>query len=333
MRFKDVFGQETIKKNLQRAIQTGRISHAYILNGEKGMGKHDMAEAFAAALLCERHGEDACGECRNCRRVAERNHPDVIWIRPQDKEKAILAREIRERLNNDMAIRPYESDHKIYIIEEAHNLRREGQNAILKTIEEPPEYGIVLLLADNLQGLLPTILSRCVKLDFVPEKDSKICARLEERGISHDQASMLAAYALGNLGKAIRMAEDEEFIDLHSDVMDLIKNVSGYDDADVLQRAEYLSEKYKGRLNEMIDLLEVWYRDVLLYKSTDRAEGLMLGSMGFQIRQHAKAQSFRQLGNINEAIKIANERARSKSADSSGRLITEQLLLSIKENS
>ena len=146
MRFSEVFGQELIKENLMRAISIKKMSHAYILNGEKGMGKRDLAEAFAAALLCEEHGKDSCGQCRTCRRIDGHNHPDVITIEPEKGKDTIATRDIKSKLVGDISIRPYESEYKVYIIPNAHLLNRESQNAILKTIEEPPEYAIVLLL-------------------------------------------------------------------------------------------------------------------------------------------------------------------------------------------
>lgn len=330
MRFSEVFGQEIIKENLIRSIKKNKMSHAYILNGERGMGKSDLAEAFAAALLCENHGDDSCGECRTCRRIDSHNHPDVIRLQTEGKDQ-ISVKDIKSRLNGDISIRPYESDYKIYIIPNAHLLNRECQNAILKTIEEPPEYAIIFLLADNIEGLLPTILSRCVKLDLAPVDNESIKNRImQEPGMSEDRAAVIAAYALGNIGKALTLANDEVFIKLMDDVVEMLKEIPQYSDASVLSKAQYFDTNYKDRLEDLIDLLEVWYRDVLLYKSTDSAEGLMIDALRYQVRQHAKAESYKGIGIICDEISIAKRRVKS---NANNRLAVEQLLFCIREYS
>ena len=159
--FEEIIGHKQMIEHLKNAIQLEKVSHAYIFEGEKGCGKKTVSEAFAAALQCEhqKEGTDACGTCRSCRQAANKNHPDIIHI-IHEKPNSIGVEEIREQVVNDIQIKPYSSKYKIYIISEAEKLTAQAQNALLKTIEEPPSYGIIILLTNNASVLLPTILSR-----------------------------------------------------------------------------------------------------------------------------------------------------------------------------
>ena len=146
--FKDIVGHEQIITHLKNAIHMQKISHAYILNGEKSMGKMMIAKSFAMTLQCEMQEEEPCMNCRSCRQAKEQNQPDIIYVR-HDKSNTISVDDIRHQLNNDVVIKPYSSKYKIYIIDEAEKMSIQAQNALLKTIEEPPAYGIILLLTKS----------------------------------------------------------------------------------------------------------------------------------------------------------------------------------------
>ena len=159
MGFETLLGNRQLKDNLTASLSKQHISHFYLISGPKGSGKHTLAKLLAAAILC---GDEArpCLHCRNCRRVMEGNHPDFITVEdPEHKNVAVrIVREYRE----DMFIRPNESEHKIYLFPQ--ELGTEGQNALLKILEEPPPYGVFILLSDNPEKLLPTVRSRCTEL-------------------------------------------------------------------------------------------------------------------------------------------------------------------------
>ena len=156
--FKDILGHEQIKEHFQNAVRTGSVSHAYILSGEAGMGRKSLANAFALSLLCEKGLPDPCMKCHACRQVLSGNHPDLIYV-THEKPASIGVDDIRRQINDTILIRPYSSYYKIYIVDEAEKMTVQAQNALLKTIEEPPSYGIILLLATNPDVFLPTILS------------------------------------------------------------------------------------------------------------------------------------------------------------------------------
>ena len=167
--FSDIYGYETIKEHLQSAISMGKVSHAYVISGGLGSGKKLIASTFAQTLQCEAGGVEPCGVCHSCVQAAGRNQPDIIWV-GHEKPGSIGVDDIRDQLVSDMQIKPYSSPYKIYIIDEADKLTVAAQNAMLKTIEEPPAYGIVILLANNPDVFLQTILSRKFSLENLCER-------------------------------------------------------------------------------------------------------------------------------------------------------------------
>ena len=180
--FKDVVGHKNIIKYIQNAVTADAVSHAYILNGERGSGKKLLANLFAMSLQCENRDEDgdACGKCRSCRQAAGGNQPDIIRIM-HEKPNTIGVGDIRTQVNDDIMIRPYSSKYKIYIIADADMMSVEAQNALLKTIEEPPEYAVIMLLTENAETLLPTIRSRCVMMKLRNIKDQLVKKYLMEQ--------------------------------------------------------------------------------------------------------------------------------------------------------
>lgn len=171
--FQDIYGQEQIKEHLQNALSTGKVSHAYILNGEKSSGKEFIAKVFAMALQCEEDGKEPCQKCHSCRQALSGNHPDIIRV-IHEKPNTISVDDIRTQVNGDVAIKPYSGKYKVYILSEAEKMTAQAQNALLKTLEEPPEYAVIMLLTSNVNALLPTIVSRCVTLDMKPVPDEVV---------------------------------------------------------------------------------------------------------------------------------------------------------------
>ena len=181
-RFSDIIGQDMIKEHLQGALSTGKTSHAYIIHGEKSSGKEFIAHLFAMALQCEQQGTEPCGECAACKQALSKNHPDIIRV-SHEKPNTIGVDDIRQQVNGDIVIKPYKGPKKIYIINEAEKMNVAAQNALLKTLEEPPEYGVIILLTTNVEAFLQTIVSRCIVLTMKPVRDSLILDYLIESNI------------------------------------------------------------------------------------------------------------------------------------------------------
>ena len=193
--FQDIIGQEQICEHLQTALKLQKVSHAYIINGERNSGKKFIARIFAMALQCTGEGEKPCQVCRSCRQALSENHPDIIRI-THEKPNSIGVEDIRTQVNNDMGIKPYQGPYKVYLIEEAEKMTVQAQNALLKTLEEPPEYGVIILMTSSLEALLPTIQSRCVLLNMrqIYERDGNHgadCSSPQDYGVSarHDGLS------------------------------------------------------------------------------------------------------------------------------------------------
>ena len=184
--FHDIIGHDDIIRHLKNAIETGKVSHSYIFTGEPGSGKKLLAGTFAAALQCESGESEPCMTCDSCKKVIGKNHPDIITV-THEKPGSISIDEVRDQVVRDVDIKPYCSPYKIYIIPDAEMMTVQAQNAILKTIEEPPEYAVIMLLTSNIDSLLPTIRSRCVRLDLKVVDDSLVKEYLME----HEDASVL----------------------------------------------------------------------------------------------------------------------------------------------
>ena len=161
--FKDVVGHKDIINYISNAVAMDQVSHAYILNGERGAGKKMLALLFAMTLLCEKKGPGPCNECHSCKQAESGNHPDIIRV-THEKPNSIGVDDIRVQVNNTVMIKPYQGPYKVYIIDRADLMTVEAQNALLKTIEEPPQYTVIMLLTENADLLLPTVTSRCVML-------------------------------------------------------------------------------------------------------------------------------------------------------------------------
>ena len=231
--FDDIRGQEGVVSHFKNAIKLNKISHAYIINGEKGMGKKTIAKAFSMTLMCERHGESPCMECHACRQAMTDNNPDIRWV-THEKPNVISVDEIREQINTDVQIKPYSSNYKIYIVDDADKMNQAAQNALLKTIEEPPLYVVILLLTGNKDMLLSTILSRCVSMELRPLKREQVEQYLMEKaGIVDYKAKEVSEFAGGNIGKAVKMASSDDFMELKESVVRLAKNIGKMTTADI----------------------------------------------------------------------------------------------------
>ena len=309
--FKDIIGQESIKKHLQTAIKTGNLSHAYIINGEYGSGRQTIASALAKTIQCQSKTDDtdACGVCTSCKQAESHNHPDIKYI-THDKT-SISVNDIREQLNNDISIKPYSSEYKIYIIPDANKMTEQAQNALLKTIEEPPVYAIIILLTENCDSLLPTIRSRCVTLAMNPVEKDKICTYLENKfQLEPEQAQIAANYCQGNIGKAIRFASSSDFIEMKNQVLKLLKNLDSMDIASIIDTIKEFST-HKNDINDYLDLLLLWYRDVLMFKVTKDANLLLYSDEYSAISEQATKRDYENIENIIAAIDKAKVRLKA----------------------
>ncbi len=326
--FKDVLGHEHLVEHLQSAITMGKVSHAYILDGEKGAGKNFLADIFAAALQCEKSESEPCGNCTSCKQAEGRNHPDIIRV-THEKPNTISVDDIRQQLCGDIMIKPYKGPYKIYIVDEAEKMNVQAQNALLKTIEEPPAYAVILLLTTNAESFLPTILSRCVTLHLKPAKDSVVRKYLMEQvKIPDYQADICVSFAQGNVGKAKRLALSEEFGEMKEHAVHLLKYIQDMDISELINSMHKITE-FKTDISDYLDLLMVWYRDVLLYKATWNPSSIVFSDEIMIIEKMASRSSYEGIEIILKALDKAKIRL---NANVNFDLTMELLLLTMKEN-
>lgn len=326
--FHDILGHEQIIAHLQNAIEEDKVSHAYIFNGAEASGKMMLAEAFAMALQCEGEGKRPCLECRSCRQAADHNQPDIIYV-SHEKPNTIGVDDIRTQINNDIDIKPYSSRYKVYIVDEAQKMNQQAQNALLKTIEEPPAYAIILLLTTNADSFLQTILSRCITLNLKAVKEDKIEEYLMKHyQIPDYQADICAAFSQGNVGKAIQLASSEEFGELKASVLQLMKRLEDIDLYEMTGAVKQIAE-YKLSVNDYFDLMMIWFRDVLYLKATNDVDGLIFKDEVYDIKKQAAKRSYQGIEIILEALEKAKIRL---NANVNFDLVIELLLLTIKEN-
>ncbi len=326
--FGQIIGHESIIQHLQNAITSNKVSHAYILHGEEGMGKKLLASVFAKTLQCEEKGIIPCNHCKSCMQADSSNHPDIIRV--THEKLSIGVDDIRIQVNADIHVKPYNSPYKIYIIDDADKLTEQAQNALLKTIEEPPEYAVILLLTSNIGVLLPTILSRCVLLNLKPVDKQAIREFLMTNYQLPDyKAKVASAFSGGNVGKAIKYASSEDFDQMKGNILHILKYIDDMELYEVISGLKFLTAD-KNNIDDYIDLMILWYRDVLMYKATLDPDLLLYREELTFIKKQASIRSYEGIDKIVKAMEKAKIRLK---ANVNFDIAIELMILTIKESS
>lgn len=331
--FTEILGNSKNIEHLSDAFTRGKLSHAYIINGPAGSGKKTLVNYISAGILCEQMHDDSpsgqqdlfsafgmsapkkrtlsdgpCRSCSACAKTASDNHPDIIRLK-REKEKVISVKDIRQQIIADMAIKPYYGTYKIYIIENAQLMNENAQNALLKTIEEPPEYGIIFLLTENADALLDTIRSRCIRLDMARLTREDVTGQLVRRyDMPVSKAEAFAAFSGGNLGKALHMAEADEESEFVNSIVALLKKLERMNAADIFDEAVRIG---KDDHEYALEIMQMWFRDMLFVKSEGeacRSEVLFFPSQKGTLEKGALKVTFEGINNIFTAIDTARER-------------------------
>ena len=329
--FQDIVGQEHLIAHWKTAIAQEKVSHAYILNGPEHAGKRLLADAFAMALVCEHPdaGKRPCGSCRSCRQAAAHGHPDIISVTRDPGKTRITVDVVRGQLTQSVALKPYNGRRKVYIVEEAELMWEDAQNILLKTLEEPPLYVVILLLTTNAALFLATVRSRCVTLNLKAVPDTQIRAHLMANcGVPDYHADVCTAFAQGNVGRAVLLSSDPEFQTLIEDTPKLIEKLPGMTVSAIAARTRQMADQ-KERAPEFLELLLLLFRDILLYKSTGRTDMLAMHRQEEFIARCAQQFSYNGLNEILNAIETTRRRL---AVNVSFELSLELLLLKIREN-
>ena len=324
--FREIWGNARMVEHLKTAAAGGRVSHAYLFIGGAGAGKGMMANTFAKALQCEAKGwATPCGTCKSCAAFDHKNHPDIIYVRGEKKN--LLVDDIREQILETVDLKPYQYEKKIYIIEKADTMNIQAQNALLKTLEEPPAHAMFLLLAEREEAFLQTILSRVVTMKLRPISEADVAAYLVQKAhLLEEDARVYAAYAQGRIGQALELMEDEAFRAMRQELLEKLKALPSMPEGDAYLLAKDW-EVYKNDLR-FLDIIEVWYRDLLAAKSLREERYLIQRDQKEAIFRGA-AEPPEKLAKKVQAVQQARKRLEQ---NANFRLTLEVMLMELKEN-
>lgn len=291
MYFEKIKGQNFAKKYLTNSIKSNMVSHAYMFEGPNGIGKNTMARELAAILL----------EMENLF-----NSPDYIEIKPDGN--SIKIAQIR-KLQSDILVKPYKS-YKIYVIDEAQKMTVEAQNALLKTLEEPPKYAIIILITNNKESLLDTIKSRCEIIKFTPIPLVEVADYLTQTGVDKNRASLLANFSRGSMQKAIELSESEDFHIMRDEVQKYVETFLTGSMLDIMDIQSSI-EKYKDNITNVLDLLVNYFRDIMMVKeNVDSSMIINLDRLVF-IKNMSTKITYSQLSKIIDIIEETKNKLRS----------------------
>jgi DNA polymerase-3 subunit delta' len=270
--FDDHAQRRAIARQLQRSLERGRLAHAYLFAGPRGSGTRELAGTLAKALNCETREHDSCDRCETCRRIDAEKYPDVYWVRPESKSRRITVEQVRE-FESAVNLKPSEARVKVGIIVDADCMGEEASNAFLKTLEEPPAQTIIILLTAEPQRLLPTILSRCLKISFGPTGNSaasperarvfaalaQLTGRRDERVAGSYQLLADISAILKELRESVRArVETEDNLDRYDEL-----DAKTRDRLEAQQEARIEGEYRAARERVLEDIYE-WFGDLLL---------------------------------------------------------------------
>lgn len=310
-KYEDIVGQEHLIEYFKKVTNGGECAHAYIIEGEMRSGKEFIARVFSEALLCEGEGDKPCGKCQSCLQMENNAHPDFYSI-THDKPSIISVEDIRSQIIKDIATKPYKGRYKIYVINEAEIMTEQAQNALLKTLEEPPEYVVIILLTTSREKLLQTIQSRCVKLALKPV-EKKVLKKylMKEYKIPDYKADIAVSFSQGNFGKAKMLIINEDFDKMRSEAVSLLKHINEMDAPSIMEAIDKIKE-YKYDELDYLDIFSVWYRDVLLFKATNDVNDLVFKQEIQYIKSVAKRTSYEGIDDIVRALETAKIRIKAK---------------------
>ena len=344
--YSEVFGFDELKEHIHKIILSGQIAHAALLVGDEGSGKRTIAKRFARTLLCEtveKKLEDKtakpediepCDRCHSCLQAISGNNPDIIIIDRLEGQRSISVDEIREKLIDDISVKPYASKYKVYIVVGAEHMTVEAQNAILKTLEEPPEYAVIFLLTNTEKLILPTVISRCEVINIPAMPDEMVEQYFEthfgdDPDVTQEDIRFAEAFADGKIGRGSITFTNPDFKKLKKDALEVLVNIEDLTLNELMgyvRKADYYSEL---GIDYFFDIMLLWYRDLLLFESTRDANGLLFKEYLKEISRQAQTLSYEGIDNITTAINNARERLH---ANVSFDLVMELLFLTISDN-
>lgn len=291
MYFEGIIGQEFAKKYISNSINNNKISHAYMFEGIDGIGKKKFAEELSKILL----------DSSNVN-----NSPDYINIYPDGS--SIKIAQVR-KLQSDIVIKPHK-EYKIYIINQAERMTVEAQNALLKTLEEPPQYAIMILITSNKEALLDTIKSRCELIKFLPISQIELKKYLMDNGIEEQRAQLLATFSRGSIEKALELSQSAEFSLMREDIQTYIQTML---EKNVVQILDIPAEidKYKGEIVNLLDMMINYFRDIMMSKESVDKNMIINADKIIFLQNMSRKISYSQVSKIIDIIEETKKKIRS----------------------
>lgn len=293
--FEEIVGQEFAKKRLTEIVNSNRVSNAYIFSGQDGIGKKLMALSFASKIIG----------------INAEHSPDFTLIKPEKDESSIKIEKIR-KLNYTMGLKPH-GDYRIFLIDEAEKMTVQAQNALLKTLEEPATYGIIILVTKNEQALLETIRSRCVEIKFSPLRDSDLEKILLENGVEKDNLVLPILFSRGSISKALEISKDNTLIDIRNSVEKSINNmIIDKNMLEVSRIHEYL-KAFSDKNEIILDIFKSYIRDAILFRETTNENIIINRDRVKFVKKISLAISVSQLGEIMRMLDESEVRLKANS--------------------
>src|SRR6056297_338572 len=264
MQFDSVVGQDRIKYYLTNSVKKDNLTHGYIFEGPKNIGKLEVAKVFAQLILCKNSDKKPCEKCSSCIKANADSHPDIHIIKLD--ENSIKRKDIDE-LQSSIYMKPYESNKKVYIIDDSHKMTVQAANTFLKTLEEPPEDTIIIMITINKDLMLDTITSRCqiINFDMLGHKEvEKIL--VEEYNMDEEKSKLLAAYSKGNVYKALKILNgDDKTLEYRDEIVEIVDKMLTEGKRAVFDYEKYFNTR-KDNIDDILDIIIIWYRDILFVK-------------------------------------------------------------------
>lgn len=300
MNFGEFYGNDSLKQRLQSAVAQGKLPHSILISGPSGSGKKTLATLLSAVFQCTGEGERPCRHCNACRKVFSHQHPDVIWA--DDDSKKIVPVALIRQMRADMSIYPNEGNRKIYIFPRAQDMNDAAQNALLKVMEEPPSYGVFLLLTDNVDKQLPTIRSRCAQLSLSPLPPQLLTGILREKYPERSSEEIESAQfrSGGYLGQALELLDSAEGLLPQTQTF-----ADAYCSGSRLALAQVLVPMEKLKRDQLLPILVQW--QMLLEQALTVRAGLPAALP--QCRQIAQRRTGAEILRAVQAVRRARELA------------------------
>jgi len=324
--FSDIIGQNEVVNSLKAVLKDNSARHAYIFAGPEGIGKRTVAKIFASALLCnERNSFDNCGDCRPCKLFESGSNPDFYVL---EAEGASISVDDIRIIQQDISIKPMYSERKVYLIIEADKMTVHAQNCLLKTLEEPPGYAVIILTVVNPSSLLETIKSRSIIYNFRKNTDEEVKRCIQKiKGQELPGIDFIVSYADGVPGKAITLIESEDFRITRDKVIDIVFKLGNSNLVEVFDVNDFFAEN-KDNIDSILDIMIMVYRDLLIAKKTGN-ENILINSDKKDII--LKNVDRFETGKLIENIAVIEEARKNIKQNANYQLVIEVMLMRLQE--